>query len=91
MHTIAGRDIEPFVDAERAAEFLLITRRHLLELARAGDIPAYPIGCGTRKTWRFRLSEIADAISTARIYEPAAKRDIIGGGSPRSQKEKSHG
>jgi hypothetical protein len=74
MDTTAGRDIEPFVDANRAAEFLVITRRHLLELARAGDIPAYPIGTGKRKTWRFRLSEIADAISTD---AHARKPDII--------------
>ncbi len=84
MNTTAGREIEPFVDANKAAEFLGITRRRLLELARAGQIPAHPIGCGKRKTWRFRLSEIAAAISTA-------KRDIIGAGSPRSQKERSHG
>jgi hypothetical protein len=91
MNATAGIEIEPFVDANKAAEFLLITRRHLLELARAGEIPAYPIGVGKRKTWRFRLSEIADAISTEKSYESRPKRDIIGAGSPRSQKEQSHG
>ena len=91
MDTTAGRDIEPFVDANQAAEFLVISRRHLLELARAGNIPAHPIGGGRRKTWRFRLSEIADAISTARIYESTTKPGIIGIGSPRSRKEQSHG
>ena len=88
MSATAGIEIEPFVDANRAADFLLITRRHLLELARAGEIPAHPIGVGKRKTWRFRLSEIADAISTD---EHIRKRDIIGAGSPRSRKEQSHG
>ncbi|MGD1078382.1 MAG: helix-turn-helix domain-containing protein [Candidatus Sulfotelmatobacter sp.] len=88
MNATAGIEIEPFVDANRAADFLLITRRHLLELARAGEIPAHPIGAGKRKTWRFRLSEIADAISTD---EHTRKRDIIDAGSPRSQKEQSHG
>ena len=88
MNATAGIEIEPFVDANKAAEFLLITRRHLLELARSGEIPAHPIGAGKRKTWRFRLSEIADAISTD---EHTRKRDIIGAGSPRSQKEHSHG
>lgn len=78
MHTPAGTDLEPFVDPTRAAEFLLITRRHLLEMARAGDIPAHPIGVGKRKTWRFRLSEIAAAISTD---AHARKRDIIAAGS----------
>ena len=88
MNTTAIREIEPFVDAERAAEFLVITRRHLLEMARAGEIPAHPIGGGRRRTWRFRLSEIADAISTNK-HTP--KRDMIRAGSPRSQKEQSHG
>jgi hypothetical protein len=80
MNATAGIEIEPFVDANKAAEFLLITRRHLLELARAGELPAHPIGRGKRKIWRFRLSEIADAISTD---EHTSKRDIIGVGSPR--------
>jgi hypothetical protein len=91
MHTTAGRDIEPFVDANRAAEFLVITRRHLLEMARAGEIPAHPIGSGKRKNWRFRLSEIADAVSTTKAYEPVPKVGIIGIGSPSSQRRKSNG
>lgn len=70
MDTTAGRDIEPFVDANRAAEFLVITRRHLLEMARAGEVPAHPIGRGRRKLWRFRLSEIAAAISTEKRCDP---------------------
>jgi excisionase family DNA binding protein len=53
--------IEPFVDAERGAEFLGVTRRRVLQMARAGEIPAYPIGRGKRKTWRFRLAELAKA------------------------------
>jgi hypothetical protein len=28
-------------------------------MARKGEIPAHPLGLGRRKTWRFRLSEIA--------------------------------
>jgi hypothetical protein len=51
------------VDAARAADFLAITRRQTLELARAGLIPAYPIGIGKRRTWRFRLSELAAAVA----------------------------
>lgn len=91
MHRTAGTDIEPFVDANRAAEFLLITRRHLLELARAGVIPAHPIGNGKRKTWRFRLSEIADAISTERSCVPGLQNGYHRRGSPRGQKEQSNG
>jgi len=54
---------EPFVDAERAAAFLSVTPRYLIGLARAGGIPSYPLGSGQRKQWRFRLSEIADALA----------------------------
>ena len=53
---------EPFVDAARAAEWLGITSRRVLEMAREGQIPAYPLGAGSRKTWRFRLQEISTAI-----------------------------
>ena len=53
---------EPFVDPNRAAEFLSITRRRMLEMARAEEVPAHAIGEGTRKMWRFRLSELAEAI-----------------------------
>jgi hypothetical protein len=31
--------------------------RRVLEMARAGQLPAHPIG-RARKTWRFRISEI---------------------------------
>jgi hypothetical protein len=51
--------LESFVNAARAAEFLAIKPRWLLELARAGKIPAHPLGDGKRRVWRFRLSEIA--------------------------------
>jgi excisionase family DNA binding protein len=53
---------ESFVTAQEAANFLAITKRRLLELARRGHIPAHPIGNGSRKTWRFRLSEIANSL-----------------------------
>ncbi len=53
---------ERFVAAEVAAKFLSIERRQLLELARAGKIPAYPIGDGQRRLWRFRLSDLARAM-----------------------------
>lgn len=55
-------DIEPFVDPEKAAAFLGVRRRRLLQMARAGEIPAHPIGSHERKTWRFKLSELAQAV-----------------------------
>jgi len=50
---------EPFVDAERAAFFLSMPRKTLLAKSRKGYLPGHPIGHGPRKTWRFRLSELA--------------------------------
>jgi hypothetical protein len=57
---------ERFVDADAAAEFLSLTRRRVLELARARKLPAHPIGDGARRVWRFRLSEIAAAIAATK-------------------------
>jgi len=57
---------EPFVDAVRAAEFLGIKPRRVLEMARAGQIPAYPLGTGARRTWRFRITEICEAVVARR-------------------------
>ena len=54
---------EKFVDSIAAAEFLSIKPRRLLDMARAGEIPAHPIGTGARKTWRFRLNEIEACLS----------------------------
>jgi len=60
-------EIEPYVDAQKAADFLNLRRRRLLELARTGSIPAYPIGEGQRRVWRFRLSEIASALGARAV------------------------
>jgi Helix-turn-helix domain len=49
---------EYFVDADTAAAFLSLSRKHVLKLARLGLIPAYPISFGTRSVWRFRISEL---------------------------------
>lgn len=54
---------EPFVDAATAANFLSIRPRRVMEMARAGLLPAHPIGTGGRKTWRFRLYEIEASMS----------------------------
>ena len=54
--------LERFVDADEAARFLSLTRRRILELARAGKLPGHPIGDGARCIWRFRLSELAEAL-----------------------------
>jgi hypothetical protein len=65
---------ESFVDADEAGKFLSLNRRRILELARAGKLPGHPIGDGARRIWRFRLSEIAAAISStekSRLASPA--------------------
>jgi excisionase family DNA binding protein len=57
---------EPFVSADVVAEFLSISRRRVLELARLGELPAHPIGTGSRRVWRFRISEVSDHIARRR-------------------------
>jgi excisionase family DNA binding protein len=75
-------EIEHFVDVDRAAEFLAVPRRRVLKMARAGEIPGHPIGRGKRKTWRFRLSELVEAIAAEKPGPPAPKRCIIGAAVP---------
>jgi len=76
-------EVEPFVDGNAAARFLGVTRRRILDLARSGGIPAHPIGNGQRRTWRFRLSEIGQAVATEKPDTLPAKHDMISAGSPR--------
>ena len=81
---------EPFVSAQEAAKFVGISRRFLIELARRGISGAYPIGTGElRKTWVFRLSELAAAIGRRsdgvprrppereRAYHPIIRRSLL--------------
>jgi hypothetical protein len=60
---------EPFVDEYVIAAFLQLRPRHVIELARKGEIPSHPIG-NERKTWRFRISEISNHFSIA-LKKPA--------------------
>ena len=55
---------KPFVDDVVAAKFLSLTSGRINNMARNGEIPAYLIGPGHRKKWRFRLSEIAAHFKT---------------------------
>jgi hypothetical protein len=75
---------EPFVSAEKAAQFLSVNRRYLLELARRGIAGAYALGTGTkRKTWVFRLSELAYGIESQNLLLNSRKPCTIESGSPR--------
>ena len=56
---------EPFVDEEVVGLFLTLTPRRVLELAREGLITSHPLG-RTRKTWRFRISEVAADMETSK-------------------------
>jgi hypothetical protein len=71
---------EQFIDADVAATFLSIPRRRVLEFAREGLIPAYPLGEGARRVWRFRLSTLAIAME-ARLHcgrqSPAPNQETI--------------
>jgi len=58
---------EPFVDAGRAANFLAMSRKTLLSMSRKGYLPAHPIGQGSRKIWRFRLSELSRWIESEAV------------------------
>jgi hypothetical protein len=60
--------VEPFVDENVVADFLVIEPRRVLEMARKALIPAHPLG-DKRKTWRFKISEI-----DAHFSLPAQKR-----------------
>ena len=74
--------MEPYVDPATAAEFLAVTRARLLAMARSGQIPAHPLGLpGKRKQWRFRLSEIAQAVGAltrpvSSVSLPSAVSDV---------------
>lgn len=48
-----------FLTAEEAAEFLgRVNPRTLTRWAREGQIPAYPLGEGRRRLWRFRRADL---------------------------------
>lgn len=79
MQLPMGFTHEQFVDGQRAAEFLGLPRKTLLNLARRGSVPAHPLGDGMRHTWRFRLSELASWVQSKTVES----------GSHRGRKEES--
>jgi hypothetical protein len=72
---------EHFVDPEVAATFLSITRKYLLKLSRLHIVPAHPIGLGSRRQWRYRISELAEWA----LAQNATRSDNLSG-SPRASK-----
>ena len=75
---------EPFVDADAVASFLSLERRLVLDWARSGDIPGHPLGRGKKRTWRFRLSEIAESI----LSEQKPTQCKIVTGSPQAARKR---
>jgi len=66
---------EPFVDPQTAANYLQTTRRHVLEMARAGLIPGYPLDPGSKKKdWRFLLSELHSYMVSSDQRPPGARK-----------------
>jgi hypothetical protein len=76
---------ERFVDADKAAQYLCCSRKHLLKLSIHGKVPAHPLpGSGTRRTWRYLLSELHDWMLSNggnRGARAGSNRTINGGGS----------
>ena len=51
--------LEPYVDAQSVADHLAIERRQVLNLTRAGKLPAHPVDpTAKRKQYRYKLSEV---------------------------------
>jgi hypothetical protein len=49
---------EPYVDAREGAAFLRMHPKTLMRLARDRAVPAYSFSEGTRRHWRFLISEL---------------------------------
>ena len=69
-------DVEPFVDADLAAEFLSVKRKTMLDWARGGNIPAHRYGRGNKAVWRFRICEIASHGRSAHSTMSAGSPEI---------------
>ncbi len=78
-----GAPLEHFVDADKAAQFLSFSRKHILKLAIRGEIPAHPLGLGQRKTWRFLLSELRSWVLGDGSSPKGGNSRTIGGGGSR--------
>jgi excisionase family DNA binding protein len=60
--------LEPFVSAAEIAAHLKVTRRQVLDMARKNHLPAHPVSFGSRrKMWRFKLSEVDEALSSGAL------------------------
>ncbi len=61
---IPRNTFEPFVSADAVACYVGIERRQVMQLTRAGKLPAYTLDPeAKRKAWRYKLSEVEAMIS----------------------------
>jgi hypothetical protein len=57
------------VNAEQVAKFLGICRATVMNMARAGSIPAHPLtNGGSRKRWVFYISEVDRHVRDTRVH-----------------------
>jgi hypothetical protein len=82
---------ERFVDAVAAGEFLALSPKRVQVLARSGRIPAYPLSKGRRRTFRFRLSEIATALSRSAEQEQLVAENADPSYASKSRKRVARG
>jgi hypothetical protein len=78
--------MEPLADADAAAEFLQVSSRRILELARRGVLPGYQVGSGPRPCGDSafqnllvsarRQGTMRAAVSRAQRRNPKWHRDI---------------
>jgi excisionase family DNA binding protein len=66
--------IEYYVDADEVALFLKVHRRTILRWARERKIPAHPLTHGKRVTWRFKLSEVDEWLSSGVGFLSTSRR-----------------
>jgi excisionase family DNA binding protein len=60
-HPVVDSDLPVFLTAEEASRFLGgMHPRTLTRWAREGYIPAYPMGEGKRRLWRFRRHDLEE-------------------------------
>jgi hypothetical protein len=84
---------EPFVSVEVAAAHLAISTRRLLDLARAGDFPSYPLALGRKRhEWRFRLSELDQTMASRSLAAPNTNEpfcsSVVRPGNARSRSQR---
>jgi hypothetical protein len=66
---VSAETLEPYVSVDKAARYLDMKPKTLLQKARQGLVPAYPWGDGPRKIWRFKISQLDDWMKT-KLHSP---------------------